>query len=224
VVLVTIYQYIWTFGQNKGEFETGTHMTKIYITFILMVFYIASQAQNIPQQELDQFNKERVNITKHGMYALGGWAVANFAVSGAGWARGTGSNKYFHMGNVLWNTVNLGLAIPGLVNSYRAGTAGMSWAKTFKAQSTSEKLFLFNAGLDVGYMMGGLAMHGFGRNSNKRELLDGFGNSLMLQGSFLLLFDTGMFLAHHIHLKRRIYKPFPELTFTGNGFYFRQVF
>lgn len=185
----------------------------------------AVYAQNVPQQELDQFNKERVNITKHGMYALGGWAVANFAVSGVGWARGSGSNKYFHMGNVLWNTVNLGLAVPGIVRSYRTGTQGMTWAKTLKAQSGAEKLFLFNAGLDVGYVMGGLAMREFGKNVKHRgRVLDGLGNSLMLQGAFLLLFDSGMFLAHHIHLKRRLYKPFPELTFTGNGFYYRKLF
>lgn len=196
-----------------------------YIICVLMLIPGIGYSQNIPQQELDNFNRERVNINKHGMYALAGWSVANFAVSGVGWARGQGSNKYFHMGNVVWNTVNVAIAVPSLVGAYRTHTDGLSWAKTFKAQTTSEKIYLFNAGLDVGYVMGGLAMHGFSRNVNKGgPVLHGLGNSLMLQGGFLLLFDTGMFLAHHIHLKRRIYKPFPELSFTGNGFYFRHVF
>ena len=200
-------------------------MQKIVCTLLFVWAMASAHGQNVPQQELDMFNQERVNMTKHGMYALGGWAVANFAVSGVGWARGEGSNKYFHMGNVLWNTVNLGLAVPGIVRAYRTNSAGMSWGKTLKAQSASEKLFLFNAGLDVGYMMGGLALREFGQNAQKRaKLMDGFGNSLMLQGTFLLLFDTGMYLAHHIHMKRRIYKPYPELTFTGNGLYFRHVF
>lgn len=199
--------------------------TKYLLLFICCFLPIRFYAQNIPQQELDAFNKERVNITKHGMYALGGWSVANFAVSGVGWARGQGSNKYFHMGNVVWNTVNFAIAVPTLVSAYRSKTTGMTWGRTFKAQSTSEKLFLFNAGLDVGYMMGGLAMYGFSRNATKgRPILHGLGNSLMLQGGFLLLFDTGMYLAHHIHLNRRIYKAFPELSFTGNGLYVRYVF
>lgn len=200
-------------------------MQKLLYCILLLCTAHAVRSQNVPQQELDLFNKERTNITRHGMYALGGWAVTNFAVSGAGWARGRGSNKYFHMGNVVWNTVNLGIALPSIIQSYRSHTAGFTWSKTLKAQSSSEKLFLFNAGLDVGYMMGGLALREFGKNAKKRgDLMDGFGNSLMLQGTFLLLFDTGMYLAHHIHLKRRLYKPYPELTFTGNGVYFRHVF
>lgn len=200
-------------------------MHKLLYALLLACTALMSAAQNVPQQELDLFNKERVNINRHGMYALGGWAVTNFAVSGAGWARGEGSNKYFHMGNVVWNTVNLGIAVPSIIRSYRSGTAGYTWAKTLKEQSASEKVYLLNAGLDVGYMMGGLALREFGKNAKKRgDLMDGFGNSLMLQGTFLLLFDTGMYLAHHIHLKRRLYKPYPELTFTGNGLYFRHVF
>lgn len=200
-------------------------MQKTILGILLLFAAYTLHAQNVPQQELDIFNKERANINKHGMYALGGWAVTNFAVSGVGWARGHGSNKYFHMGNVLWNTVNLGLAIPGIVRAYGGKTDGMSWAKTLKAQNASEKVYLFNAGLDVGYVMGGLALRGFGKNAPKRgDLMNGFGNSLMLQGAFLLLFDTGMYIAHRVHLKRRLYKPYPELTFTGNGIYFRHVF
>jgi len=200
---------------------------KLLLCICLSLTVLMPKAQNVPQQELDVFNKERVNINKHGMYALGGWAVGNFAVSGVGWARGHGSNKYFHMGNVVFNTVNLAIAVPGIVRAYKTGTAGQNWAKTLKGQSASEKIYLFNAGLDVGYMMGGLAMREFGKNAagkKRGDVLGGLGNSLMLQGTFLLLFDTGMFIAHHVHLKRRLYKPYPELTFTGNGLYFRHVF
>ena len=183
------------------------------------------KAQNIPAQELDNFNRERNVITRGGMYALGGWAVGNFVVSGIGWARGSGSNRYFHMGNVMWNTVNLGLALPGIISSYRTETAGLSYAKTLKWQSRTEKIYLFNAGLDVGYLMAGFALKGYSHKfTNRADMLQGFGNSLLLQGGFLLLFDTGMFLAHHLNFRKRLQKPYPELTFTGNGVYFRHTF
>ncbi|MCG9911752.1 MAG: hypothetical protein MH137_10670 [Flavobacteriales bacterium] len=195
----------------------------IALTFLLKVN--ALHAQNIPAQELDRFNQERNRITRGGMFALGGWALGNFAVSGVGWARGEGSNKYFHMGNVLWNTVNLGLAIPGIVRSYRDKTDGFSYVKTLKYQNRAEKIYLFNAGLDVGYIMAGFALKGYAHKIvNRKDMMQGFGNSLLMQGGFLLLYDTGMFLAHHIHFRQRIRKPYPEMAFTGNGLYLKYSF
>lgn len=201
--------------------------TRFLLFSVIGLFTSKLYSQNIPQQELDLFNKERNRITRQGMYALGGWALGNFVVSGVGWARGQGSNKYFHMGNVLWNTVNLGLAVPGLIGTYsrKNNVDGMTWSKTLKAQSKVEKIYLFNAGLDVGYIMGGLALKGFAGKSVKRgPMMEGFGNSLLLQGGFLLVYDLSLYLVHHLHVRRRIYKPYPELAFTGNGLYFKQVF
>jgi hypothetical protein len=198
---------------------------KILLSLIFLFAVSVCFSQNIPAQELDYFNRERNGITRGGLYALGGWALGNFAVSGAGWARETGSNKYFHMGNVLWNTVNLGLALPGLIMSYREKTDGLSYAKTLKLQHRTEKIYLFNAGLDVGYIMAGFALKGYAfKFTQRKDMMRGFGNSLLLQGGFLLLYDTGLFLAHHINYKKRLQKPFPELTFTGNGLYFRHTF
>lgn len=197
----------------------------IFSGFFSLLFSVSAGAQNIPTQELDNFNRERNMITRGGMYALGGWAAGNFVVSGIGWARGSGSNKYFHMGNVMWNAVNLGLALPGIIGSYRTQTAGLSYAKTLNLQSRAEKIYLFNAGLDVGYVMAGFALKGYSHKfSNRADMLQGFGNSLLLQGGFLLLFDTGMFLAHHFNFKKRLQRPYPELSFTGKELFIRQVF
>ena len=52
------------------------------------------------------------------MLSLGSWASANIVGSGIGWARSySEENKYFHQMNVMWNLVNLGLAIPGYIKA-----------------------------------------------------------------------------------------------------------
>ncbi len=72
-------------------------------------------------QSLEQFNKERIQTDKRLMIGLGSWATTNFVVSGIGWATvPSGEAHYFHQMNVLWNTVNIGLAVPGYLKAKKA--------------------------------------------------------------------------------------------------------
>jgi hypothetical protein len=54
---------------------------------------------------------------------------------------------------------------------------------------STENLYLINAALDIGYIGGGILMWRFSEKSKKPELLKGYGQSVILQGSFLLVFD-----------------------------------
>lgn len=81
------------------------------------IFYTSSSLA----QPLLQFNQERIQKDKRLMLGLGSWASANFLVSGVGWATvPKGEAYYFHQMNVLWNTVNIGLAIPGYFNAKKS--------------------------------------------------------------------------------------------------------
>jgi hypothetical protein len=58
-----------------------------------------------------------------------------------------------------------------------------------------EKTLLFNAGLDVGYIMTGLYLTELSRRAGEQqERLEGYGWSLVLQGGFLLGFDLILYL------------------------------
>ena len=59
---------------------------------------------------------------------------------------------------------------------------------------------LFNAGLDVGYVFGGLYLNERGQRL-VNEQTQGFGKSLVLQGSFLLVFDVVQYCLHHANGK-----------------------
>ena len=53
-----------------------------------------------------------------------------------------------------------------------------------------------NAGLDVAYITGGFLMKEMAKSrESKRNILDGYGRSLILQGGFLLVFDAVLFTA-----------------------------
>jgi hypothetical protein len=133
----------------------------------------------------------QINTT--GMYILGGWAVSNIAGGAIGWANSTGSAKYFHQMNVFWNTVNLGIAGFALYNNLNADISLLSADEMLSKHIKTENLYLINAGLDVVYIGTGFLLKHFStKNLNKQDLLKGYGNSVILQGGFLMAFDLIM--------------------------------
>lgn len=83
-----------------------------------------------------------------------------------------------------------------------------------------QKILLFNAGLDVGYMLGGVYLLERGKREVKNaERLRGFGRSILLQGAFLFVFDLSL----HTVLSSDNPKLKPLLTQSSIGFAPNQV-
>ena len=64
----------------------------------------------------------------------------------------------------------------------------------------AQLVFAIHAGLDVTYVMAGGIMWELGRGQSPR--VTGYGQALVLQGSFLFAFDVAMMWAHEILLER----------------------
>ena len=90
--------------------------------------------------------------------------------------------------NAYWNTFNLAIAGLGLLTAKKQLTGEHTLARNMKEQHQTEKILLLNAGLDVAYIMTGLYLKERGNRLN-RDQPAGYGNSLLLQGGFLLVFD-----------------------------------
>jgi hypothetical protein len=166
--------------------------------FWLMVFSAVLHAQ-----DLQTFNEKRIKRDQALMLTLGSWASAN-AVSGAiGWTTAKSPEmKSFHQMNVMWNAVNLGLAVPGYLKA-RNAKAVMSLSATLSEQQKTERIFLFNSGLDIAYITAGFLLRSMALNQQaKADQLNGFGKGLILQGSFLFAFDLTAFALHHRHGKQ----------------------
>jgi hypothetical protein len=148
--------------------------------------------------QLQDFNTQRSKTDQKLMLSLGSWASTNIVGSGIGWARSNSEeNKYFHQMNVMWNLVNLGLAIPGYIKAKKDNSVTGVY-QILEAQRKTETVFLVNAGIDLAYIGSGLLLRGRAPNVEKSSQFMGYGNSMILQGGFLLLFD---WIAYSIHRK-----------------------
>ena len=164
---------------------------KNFLFLALIVFATPAFSQN----SLQEINEKRIEINITGMKVLGGWALANMAIGSVAYFSLSGKKKYFNQMNVMWNVVNLGLATAGYFGAKADLNQQLSLAKSINDQNKIEQILLLNAGLDVGYMAAGLYLNERGlRKSSDR--LQGYGQSLILQGAFVLVFDGAMYAIH----------------------------
>lgn len=182
---------------------------KILLVILLFLSY------QLMAQEAFQFEKERLKINTYGMSVLGSWAIVNIA---SGLVLSANSKnlyqKNFWQMNAMWNTVNLALAAPGLYTALKHPEQSILWNDVLKEQQFTEKIFLFNTALDVAYVTAGLWMIDRSKYvTQNNERWKGWGQSLMVQGSFLFLFDAVMYGLHHQHAVKKM----PLLSPSPNG-------
>jgi len=120
--------------------------------------------------------------------------------------------------NLFWNTVNLAIAGFGLAGTFSTDILTMTHPEMLEKHLKSERLFLINAGLDILYIGGGLYMkHLSSRKEKNKDLLSGYGKSIMLQGGFLLVFDTVMYLIQRNHRIQFLDHQVMDISFTPGG-------
>jgi hypothetical protein len=165
-----------------------------------------AQSMSDSQLTIDAFNARRQRTQRIGMIALASWAGLNM-IGGSALYFIDEANQSFHQMNALWNVVNAGLATGGLIGASRELT-GWSLTRSIEAQHNLEKVYLVNAGLDLGYIMGGLFLAQLGDEYPARaDQFEGWGYSIALQGGFLMVFDAVMYL---VHRRNRGYRPLLE--------------
>jgi len=177
-------------------------MKKIFLIIVMASFIINAQAQ---KDFNDSISRSRNLLTKNAMIVLGSWSVVNIA-SGFIIAENTsGEAKYFWRMNAYWNFINLGIAGLGYAGIRKAMKMHYGFMENFKAQHSIEKLYVFNAGLDLAYIAGGFYLRERGKTESdlkKHDQFRGYGSSIALQGGFLLLMDCVMYVLHHKNTTR----------------------
>lgn len=191
-------------------------------TFLAIILFIVIPPASVlsSSTETDSLNLSRININKTAMFTLGAWAIGNIAVNGtliALQSNQTPQNRstvyYFQQMNVFWNLVNLGLAAGGLYGAYTETPHGISLFETIDKQASIERILLLNAGLDVAYISAGSWMLEHSKNSaDQRNLWQGYGQSLIVQGIFLLVFDAATYFVHHHTAEPLLRKIFSDVS------------
>jgi hypothetical protein len=172
---------------------------KKYVVTLVLTFFLFSLDVLAQSPSISKAYEKDVKIRKTGMAILGTWAVGNMITGAIGRKRAIGQTAYFHEMNLIWNVVNLGIAGAGY---YFTATGEMpdNPAALVTDQVSFQKTLLFNAGLDLAYIAGGFYLIERAKNTtNKPERLKGYGKSVVLQGSFLFIFDI---ILHTVHSKQ----------------------
>src|ERR1039457_5255195 len=182
--------------------------------FILFATIVLINVRTFSQINLQQFNSERIAITKSGMLVLGSWGAANVIAGAIGQSSSNRETKYFNQMNLIWGAVNFAIAAPTYFSLKKQRT-DLSLSESVKQQSNIEKTFLFNAGLDLVYITSGMYCIAKADNDSKHDLYRGYGKSLLVQGCGLLLFDVSMYLLH-VHHGKQLYKILNSVQISGN--------
>lgn len=191
--------------------------TKILLLIFLIMPIIQLAAQDIVSDSLKSFHQSRMNINENAMLVLGGWAAANILVGTYGNFKANGESKYFHQFNAAWNIVNLGIAAFGYFNAVNSDPALMTNVEIIKDFNSLQNLLLLNAGLDVAYIATGFYLKERSKNSSSAERLRGYGNSLLLQGGFLLAFDIALYFIHQNDADINLYPHLESMLAGGVG-------
>jgi hypothetical protein len=159
--------------------------------FLLLSTFLCYTTLLLAQSDLLlDVNQTRIQKQKTAMGILGTWAIGNIAVGGILSTRQEGEAKYFNQMNAGWNVINLAIAGFGYYGALKADPAAFDLYESLQEQHKLQKVLLFNAGLDIGYMMGGAYLIERSKNTTDRpERLSGFGKAIVLQGAFLFTFD-----------------------------------
>lgn len=143
---------------------------------------------------LRQFTEGRIRHEKTLSFVLGSYALANIVVGGIAAGQTSGETRYFHRMNAYWNVVNLGLAGLGLLGA-RQRLTDETLGQAVVQHERMKRILLFNAGLDVAYVVGGAYLRERANSHpDKADQLRGYGKSIMLQGGFLFAFDVANYL------------------------------
>ena len=190
---------------------------KIFFLFCLIFPVSVILAQDTFSEQLQSFHQQRKDINETAMLVLGGWAAGNILAGTYGNFKSSGEAKYFHQFNAMWNVVNLGIATFGYLNAVNSDPSSITNLEIIKDFNSLQNLLLLNAGLDAAYIATGFYLNERAKNSSSSERLSGYGNSLLLQGGFLLLFDVTLYFIHQNNANINFYPHLESLLAGGVG-------
>jgi hypothetical protein len=187
------------------------------LIFFLLFLSFQGFAQTDAPAELVPFNQKRVQITQRGMFVLGGGGLASVVSGGIALSTGsTGQLRYFSQMQVMWGSVNVGIAALGYWQN-RKQPSQLSPFSSLQSQYHTEKVLLVNTGIDLAYMAAGWAlMERSQRADQNSDQLMGFGRSILLQGGFLFLYDLILHQAH-VSNRKKFHPTFQKISLASNG-------
>ena len=155
----------------------------LYLLSLLLLSLTASA------QSLSQLNQGQANVLETGMFVLGGWAIVNILYSSFKLTKATRSRKYLFQMNVYWNIMNLLVASYALYVILSKDSTSLALSESLLLHDSFKKALYLALGLSFGFILLGAFLKERARVAFKTERMQGWGQSIMFQGAFLLLLN-----------------------------------
>tara|TARA_Y100001933_G_C18960407_1_gene547893 strand:+ start:68 stop:604 length:537 start_codon:yes stop_codon:yes gene_type:complete len=166
---------------------------RVKICFVSILSLFLSFSAN--GQDSIQFQKKIFKIQQQSTLVFSGWSILNIGISplcSKNLFNPVTSNEHFHLSNFNWNLFNAGFAGLSHYSVYTNSQKKWSITDLNKRKKRLERVLAVNVALDFIYIASGFLLK---HATNPDDLVNypafnGGGNSLILQGGFLLIYDS----------------------------------
>tara|TARA_Y100000589_G_scaffold193120_1_gene182803 strand:+ start:13431 stop:13967 length:537 start_codon:yes stop_codon:yes gene_type:complete len=166
---------------------------RVKICFVSILSLFLSFSAN--GQDSIQFQKKIFKIQQQSTLVFSGWSILNIGISplcSKNLFNPVTSNEHFHLSNFNWNLFNAGFAGLSHYSVYTNSQKNWSIPDLNKRKKRLERVLAVNVALDFIYIASGFLLK---HATNPDDLVNypafnGGGNSLILQGGFLLIYDS----------------------------------
>jgi hypothetical protein len=153
-----------------------------------------------------RFDKRMIQLSHVHAFVLGCWALLNVAM-GAILTFLTYGNVWtlaFYTMNLSWGVINGGAAAFVYAHTKKSAAKPKTLLRRLDLQRHVEKVLLFNAGLDIAFIVGGWALYQRASITDVvyPDLWKGFGTSVLMQGAYLLIQDSIFYYLHLVNSKQ----------------------
>lgn len=162
-------------------------MRKYLCLLPLLLLGLTANAQS---NALVSFNLRQAEILKFGMLALGVWALLNIVIGSFKLTKSSRNKRFFYQMNIYWNIVNIVIAGGALYYILSTDAAVRTLEQSVRYHYWYMKVLYLSIGLDVAYLLLGAYLKEVAKSSPKAEQYLGWGQSVVLQGFFLLVLDV----------------------------------
>lgn len=147
------------------------------------------------------------------MTILIGWATINVIASAVAMflVHKKSEMYYFLLMNVLFNVVNLSIAVPTQIMLEKRSETLPAVRELLENSISLENILIFNAGLDLLYITIGFVLF-LSPNKIRQNLLKGFGLSVIIQAIFLFVLDFTAYISNQLYTNSIM-----EYIFTNLG-------
>jgi hypothetical protein len=174
------------------------------------------------EKPLETYLEKEEKLEKRSMIALTSWGGLNLISGAIGWRTSTGESSYFHQMNASWGLINAGIGTAALLIHKNKSTTIQD---ALQSSHRTEKILYLNTGLDVAYVTAGFLFKSASKNNPENAMrFQGFGNSLLIQGGFLLLFDITQIILHTRHRNLNRDSLWDNLSMSESGLGFKYTF